>query len=89
MDNMKERYKLILTKKARNNNKSSTAMMTMYWNDNFIDVIDKIFACNIYKIRYISVDNCNAFINFIKQSDCDNFVKITEKRNLINQMCYV
>ena len=81
MDNMKERYKLIPTKKARNNNQSSTAMMTMYWNDNFIDVIDKIYACNIYKIRYISVNNCNAFINFMKQSDCDKFVKALSNSN--------
>lgn len=81
MDNLKEKYKLIPTKKPKSNNKSSTAMITLYWNDNLIDVIDKIHACKIFKIRYISVNNCNAFINFIKQSECDKFVNALSNSN--------
>jgi hypothetical protein len=82
MDNLKEKFKMTPTKRnPKSNTKSTTVMVSLFWNDTLFDLMDKIYCCKINQIVYISMNSSNSFVKFINQHDCDRFIKSMTESN--------
>ena len=81
MDNTRERFKLNDLRRDTSNIPHRTLLVNFEWDENLLNICNKLSALKILKVEYMSQNKNNSFIKFNNDVDINRFIHLLKVQN--------